>query len=64
MSQIPAAWTPSLATSGTDGSVEQVRQLVPCGTTMYAVGLFSSLEQGAGTYARSNAFSFSATRPR
>lgn len=61
MSQIPAAWTPSLATSGTDGSVEQVRQLVPCGTTMYAVGLFSSLKQGTGTYARSNAFSFSAT---
>ena len=61
VSQTPAVWTPSLATSGTDGSVEQVRQLVPCGTTMYAVGLFSSLKQGAGTYARSNAFSFSAT---
>ncbi len=56
-----APWTPSLATSGTDGSVEQVRQLVQCNDTMYAVGRFSQVKQGATTYTRNNAFSFSAT---
>lgn len=57
----PASFTPSLATSGTDGSVEQVRQLRQCGNTMYAVGRFTSIKQGGQTYARKNAFSFSAT---
>ncbi len=61
VSPTPASYTPSLATSGTDGSVEQVRQLVRCGSTMYAVGRFSSIKQGASTQARNNAFSFSAT---
>lgn len=60
-SQTPVTWTPSLATSGTDGSVEQVRQLVPCGGTMYAVGLFSAIRAKSVVSARSNAFSFSAT---
>src|SRR5665647_1273645 len=57
----PASFTPSLATSGTDGSVEQVRQLVPCGPTMYAVGRFTSIKQAGTTYPRNNAFSFSST---
>jgi hypothetical protein len=57
----PASFTPSLATSGTDGSVEQVRQLVPCGPTMYAVGRFTSIKQAGTTYTRNNAFSFSST---
>ncbi len=56
-----AAWTPSLATSGTDGSVERVRQLVPCGPNMYAVGRFTAVKRGGDGYARDNAFSFSAT---
>ncbi len=30
--------TPQLGTSGTDGTVELVRQIVQCGNTMYAVG--------------------------
>ena len=60
----PAPWTPSLATSGTDGSVEQVRQLVQCGDTMYAVGVFSQIRQAAPTVTtvtRNNAFSFNAS---
>jgi hypothetical protein len=59
----PASWTPSLATSGTDGSVEQVRQLVRCRGTMYAVGVFSEIRQAAPTVktvTRNNAFSFDA----
>lgn len=58
---LAATWTPSIATSGTDGSVEQVRQVAECGSTMYAVGQFSSFNSGATVYARNNAFSFSAT---
>ncbi|MGB9377883.1 MAG: VCBS repeat-containing protein [Mycobacteriales bacterium] len=59
-SRAPVVWTPSLATSGTDGSVEQVRQLVPCGSMMYAVGTFTAIRQGGVTYARNNAFAFNA----
>jgi len=61
VSATAATWTPSLATSGTDGSVEQIRQVAQCGGTMYAVGRFSSIKQGSATYVRNNAFSFSAT---
>ena len=57
----PVSWTPSIATSGIDGSVELVRQLVPCGSMMYAVGSFTSIKQGSTLYARNNAFSFNAT---
>jgi hypothetical protein len=55
----PAA-TPQLNATGT---TEQVRQLVQCGGTMYAVGTFTSVKKGSTTYARNNAFSFSATAP-
>ncbi len=61
VSPTAATWTPSLATSGTDGTVEQIRQVAQCGTTMYAVGGFSSIKQKSSTYARANAFSFAAT---
>jgi hypothetical protein len=57
----PVSWTPQLATSGTDGTIENVRQLVQCRSTMYAVGLFTQVKQGGTTYTRNNAFSFSAT---
>jgi hypothetical protein len=53
----PAPDIPRLATKGTDGTVEQVRQLRHCGGDMYAVGLFSSIARQA-TYTRNNAFSF------
>jgi hypothetical protein len=56
----PASGTPALAPTGT---TEQVRQLVQCGGTMYAVGSFTSIQQGGTTFSRHNAFSFSATAP-
>ncbi len=57
----PADFTPQLATSGTDGSIEQVRHLAQCGNTMYAVGRFTSMKRYSTTVTRNNAFSFSAT---
>jgi len=60
VSPVPAAGTPALAPSGT---AEQVRQLVQCGGTMYAVGSFTRISQGGVTYQRDNVFSFSATAP-
>jgi hypothetical protein len=58
----PASGTPQLYPNGT---TEQVRQLVQCGGTMYAVGTFTKIQQGSsGTvYTRNNIFSFSATSP-
>jgi hypothetical protein len=46
-----------------DTPTEQVRQLVQCGDTMYAVGSFYNILQGNSTFARQNIFSFSATPP-
>jgi hypothetical protein len=48
---------------GSDSPVQQVRQLVQCGGTMYAVGTFNEIKHNSTTYTRSNAFSFSATAP-
>jgi hypothetical protein len=56
----PAAGTPALAPSG---STEQVRQLVQCGTTMFAVGRFTKISRNGTTYTRDNVFSFSAVAP-
>jgi hypothetical protein len=52
--------TPQLNTTG---AVEQVRQLVQCGGTMYAVGTFTSVKHNSTVTAVNNAFSFSATAP-
>ena len=52
--------TPQLNTTG---AVEQIRQLVQCGSTMYAVGTFTSIKHNSTVYARSNVFSFGATAP-
>ena len=62
VSSTPATGTPQLYPNGT---TEQVRQLVQCGGTMYAVGSFTKIQQGSsGTvYTRNNIFSFSATSP-
>ncbi len=59
----PAAYTPSIATTSTDGTTETIRRLVACGGNMYAVGRFASIKQvsPAATLTRNNAFSFSAT---
>ena len=60
VSGTPVAGTPALNTTGT---TEQIRQLVQCGGTMYAVGTFTSILKGSTTYTRNNIFSFSATAP-
>ena len=57
---VPASGTPTLVNTGT---TEQIRQLVQCGGTMYAVGTFTQIKQGTTPYARNNAFSFGATAP-
>jgi hypothetical protein len=56
--QQAAGFTPWLLAST---PAQYVRQLVQCGDTMYAVGTLSDIGQGADTYRRGNAFSFSAT---
>ena len=52
-------------TSGTDGTVEVVRQLTQCGNVMYAVGRFTQVRNPSSTtvIARNNAFAFRATAP-
>jgi hypothetical protein len=40
-----------------------IRQLVQCGDTMYAVGTFAQIRKGSTTYTRNNVFSFKATSP-
>ena len=60
-STTPASGTPAFPT--VTSRVEQVRQLVQCGGTMYAVGRFSVVDQGGRTFHRGSAFSFRATAP-
>jgi hypothetical protein len=60
VSRTPAAGTPQLASTG---KTEQVRQLVKCGGTMYAVGSFTAISWNGRTYQRHNVFSFSASPP-
>ena len=43
--------------------MEKVRQLVPCGSMMYAVGTFTAIKQGSTVYTRNNIFAFQATAP-
>jgi hypothetical protein len=57
----PAAGTPHFPAS--TPTTEQIRQLVQCGNTMFAVGSFSVVEQRGQTFTRNNAFSFAATTP-
>ena len=52
----PVDFTPWLLASTPN---QVVRELVPCGRLMYAVGTISNIGQGSHTYHRSNAFSFS-----
>ena len=60
VSPTPVNGTPALADTGT---TEQIRQLVQCGGTMYAVGTFTQIKHGSTAYTRNNAFSFSAAAP-
>ena len=61
VSATPASNTPHL--KATDTPAEQIRQLVQCGNTMYAVGTFTTILKGSTSYTRNNVFSFSATAP-
>jgi hypothetical protein len=61
VSTAAALGTPQLNKTGKVQEV--VRQLVQCGGTMYAVGSFTSINQGSSDYRRTNIFSFSATAP-
>jgi hypothetical protein len=61
VSAIPASNTPHLA--DTSNPTQQVRQLVQCGGTMYAVGSFNSIKKGSSSYARTDIVSFSASSP-
>ena len=61
-SATPANNTPHLKATA-DNPVEQIRQLVQCGGTMYAVGSFTQILKGSTTYARTDIFSFQATAP-
>jgi hypothetical protein len=62
VSPTPVSGTPQLSPSPL-GTTEQVRQLVKCGSMMYAVGRFTRISQGGKVYDRRNAFSFLATAP-
>ena len=63
-----SAETPQIGarpTAGTDGSIEEVRQIVQCGDLMYAVGRFNRVRNpgSSAEIIRTNAFSFRATAP-
>src|SRR5690349_9841151 len=60
VSPTPTIGTPTLVDTGV---TEQIRQLVQCGGTMYAVGTFTEIKNGSTTYTRNNAFSFDAASP-
>jgi hypothetical protein len=62
VSATPATNTPHLKATE-DNPTEQIRQLVQCGGTMYAVGTFTTIIRQSNTYTRYNIFSFSATAP-
>jgi hypothetical protein len=54
----PASWTPYLLPNPAN---QNIADLEACQGTMYAVGSATAVARGSATYARSNAFSFSAT---
>src|SRR5215471_12185396 len=64
VSPTPATGTPTLVNNQ---ATEQIRQLVDCGGTMYAVGTFTQISGWNGsstqTFARNNVFSFSDQAP-
>ena len=62
VSATPATDTPHLKATA-DDPTQQIRQLVQCGSTMYAVGSFTTIVRESTTYTRDNIFSFSATAP-
>jgi hypothetical protein len=61
VSPTPAPGTPHLVPTGSQDQI--IRQLVQCGSTMYAVGRFTQVTSHGSTITRNNVFSFSATSP-
>jgi hypothetical protein len=59
----PVTSIPHLLPSPTGSTVDQIRQIVQCGNTMYAVGTFTQIKRNSTTYTRDHVFSFSATSP-
>ena len=62
VSATPVSSTPHLKATE-DNPTEQIRQIVQCGNTMYAVGTFTTIIRESHIYTRYNVFSFSATSP-
>jgi hypothetical protein len=62
VSATPVSTTPHLKTTN-DDPTQQIRQLVQCGNTMYAVGNFNLIIKGSANYTRTNVVSFQATSP-
>jgi hypothetical protein len=56
--ETPVSWTPYLLPTPVN---QNITELEPCKSKMYAVGTATAVARGATTYARFNAFSFSAT---
>ena len=57
----PVTSTPHFPAS--TAATEQIRQIAQCGSTMYAVGTFTTIKRQSTTYTRNNIFSFSAVSP-
>jgi hypothetical protein len=57
----PASGTPHLVPTGSQDQI--IRQLVQCGSTMYAVGRFTQVTSHGSTITRNNIFSFNAASP-
>lgn len=62
ISPTPATGTPSLPVHS-GPQTQEVRQVVQCGGTVFAVGQFSSVVSHGTTYSRQGGFAFSATPP-
>jgi hypothetical protein len=60
VSTTPASNTPHLATSKTE---QNIRQIVQCGNTMFAVGHVWKVNQAGHTFNRDDVFSFSTKKP-
>jgi len=60
VSTTPASGTPTLNKTTTE---QKIRQIVQCGSMMYAVGFFWSVSQNGVTYHPTGVMSFSATAP-
>jgi hypothetical protein len=63
VSPTPVNGTPQLVAPSGNQATENVRQLVKCGSLIYAVGDFKTITWGGHTHTRNGIFSFSATAP-